>query len=242
MAKIAKSEYPKIQQMVSVEGRKVPEIAGLYGCTPANIYAILSKLRRQGDVASPTASATPDRAPVQEHPAEMPLAPEGSSGAATRSRMSGDLLAAIEGDTTRPTPSEASSTTVDGQTASALLDQPEHDPQAAEAVIPPVEERPGAAVSEPRRAPELPSTPASNARTNSTPLSLVSAKPAKVARPGYALCMRASDGDESSTPFRSLDDLLSAVRPILRSAARRSDQIWFSIQQVDLTDLDSEAA
>jgi len=29
MARIAKSEYPKIQRMASVEGRKVAEIAGL---------------------------------------------------------------------------------------------------------------------------------------------------------------------------------------------------------------------
>jgi hypothetical protein len=54
--------------------------------------------------------------------------------------------------------------------------------------------------------------------------------------------MRTSDGDESSTPFRSLDDLLSAVKPILRSAARSSDPIWFCIQPMDLADIDSEAA
>jgi hypothetical protein len=52
--------------MVLVEGRKVPEIAGLYGCTPANIYAILSKLRRQEVVVAPTAAA--DRALAQEYP------------------------------------------------------------------------------------------------------------------------------------------------------------------------------
>ncbi len=156
--------------------------------------------------------------------------------------MSGDLLAAIEGDTMAPTLPEASSAAMDEQNASALLDQSEHDSQAAEVVMPPVEERPADTASDPRLAPESRSTLASEARKNITPLSLVSAKPGKVARPGYALCMRTFDGDESSTPFRSLDDLLLAVRPILRSAARSPDQIWFSIQQVDLTDLDSEAA
>ncbi|MBX6746729.1 MAG: hypothetical protein IRY87_32245 [Acetobacteraceae bacterium] len=69
-----------------------------------------------------------------------------------------------------------------------------------------------------------------------------SPRPTKAAKPGYALCMRTSDGDESSTPFRSLDDLLSAARPILRSAARSPDPIWFSIQSIDLADIDSEAA
>ena len=64
MARIARSEYPKIQRMASVEGRKVAEIAGLYGCTPANIYAILARLRREGEGGAGTPSAAPD------HPTE----------------------------------------------------------------------------------------------------------------------------------------------------------------------------
>ncbi len=65
---------------------------------------------------------------------------------------------------------------------------------------------------------------------------------ASLARPGYGLAMRTADGDESMTPFRSLDDLLSAIKPILRSAARSPDAVWFSIQPVDLATLDSDAA
>ena len=65
---------------------------------------------------------------------------------------------------------------------------------------------------------------------------------AKAARPGFALYMRTADGEEAATPFRSLDDLLSAARPILRTAARSPEPVWFSIQPVDLADLDSEAA
>ncbi len=65
---------------------------------------------------------------------------------------------------------------------------------------------------------------------------------ASLARPGYGLAMRTADGDESMTPFRSLDDLLSAIKPILRSAARSPDAVWFSIQPVDLASLDSDAA
>ncbi len=65
---------------------------------------------------------------------------------------------------------------------------------------------------------------------------------ASLARPGFGLAMRTGDGDESMTPFRSLDDLLSAIKPILRSAARSPDAVWFSIQPVDLATLDSDAA
>ena len=65
---------------------------------------------------------------------------------------------------------------------------------------------------------------------------------AKLAKPGMALMMRTADGEENLTPFRSLDDLLSAVKPILRAAARSPDAVWFSIQPVDLASLDSEAA
>ena len=47
MARISKAEHPRILQMVDSEHRKVAEVAAEYGCTPANIYALLSKLRQQ---------------------------------------------------------------------------------------------------------------------------------------------------------------------------------------------------
>ena len=62
---------------------------------------------------------------------------------------------------------------------------------------------------------------------------------AALSKPGMALVMRTADGEENLTPFRSLDDLLSAVKPILRAAARSPDAVWFSIQPVDLASLDS---
>ncbi|MFT8247129.1 hypothetical protein [Roseomonas sp. BN140053] len=58
---------------------------------------------------------------------------------------------------------------------------------------------------------------------------------------GYALLMRTSDGEEAVNPFRSLEDLLAAAKPILRTAARSPEPIWFSIQQVDLNALDEDA-
>ena len=50
--------------------------------------------------------------------------------------------------------------------------------------------------------------------------------------------MRTSDGEEAVHPFRSLEELLSAAKPILRTAARSAKPIWFSIQQVDLDTLE----
>ena len=65
---------------------------------------------------------------------------------------------------------------------------------------------------------------------------------AALSKPCTALVMRTAEGEENLTPFRSLDDLLSAVKPILRVPARSPDAVWFSIQPVDLASLDSEAA
>jgi transposase-like protein len=65
---------------------------------------------------------------------------------------------------------------------------------------------------------------------------------AALAKPGFGLTMRTADGDESMTPFRSLEDLLSAVKPILRASARSQDAVWFSIQKIDLSALEFDAA
>ena len=65
---------------------------------------------------------------------------------------------------------------------------------------------------------------------------------AKLAKPGFGLVMRTGEGEDNLTPFRSLDDLLSAVKPILRAASRSPDTVWFSIQPVDLASLDIDAA
>jgi hypothetical protein len=64
----------------------------------------------------------------------------------------------------------------------------------------------------------------------------------KLAKPGFGFHMRTSDGEESVAPFRSLEDLLSAAKNILRGAARSPEPVWFSIQPLDLASIDSEAA
>jgi hypothetical protein len=52
--------------------------------------------------------------------------------------------------------------------------------------------------------------------------------------------MRTSDGDETVHPFRSIEELLSGVKPLLRIASRSPEPIWFSIQHVNLSDLSLE--
>src|SRR3954452_1650240 len=57
MPRIPREEQATIRRRVDVEGQKVADVAAAYGCTPANIYAILAKLRRQeaqdtGEVAA----------------------------------------------------------------------------------------------------------------------------------------------------------------------------------------------
>ena len=96
--------------------------------------------------------------------------------------------------------------------------------------------------------------PAAPADRPASSLALVEDLPRKVAsagrtgtgsplmKTGFGLAMRTADGDENITSFRSLDDLLSAIKPILRSAARSQDAVWFSIQPVDLATLDVDAA
>jgi len=64
----------------------------------------------------------------------------------------------------------------------------------------------------------------------------------KLAKPGMGLVMRTSDGEETMTPFRSIDDLLSAIKPILRAGARSPEPVWFSLRPVDLSTIDVDAA
>ncbi len=65
---------------------------------------------------------------------------------------------------------------------------------------------------------------------------------ARRAKGGIGLVTRTADGEETTVPFRSLDDLLSAIKPILREGARSPDPVWFSIQPVDLSEIEMDAA
>ena len=54
------------------------------------------------------------------------------------------------------------------------------------------------------------------------------APPPRASETGCVLLMRTSDGEEAIKPFRSLDELLSAAKHLLRTAARSPEPIWFS--------------
>ncbi len=167
MARIGKADHQRILHMADVDGRKAADIAAEFGCTAANIYALLGRLRGRAG----------KRTEAPEPPAPAPaLAPSPV-----------DLFAAASS-------SKPASGTV--------TDMSGHRPAAP----------PDRGIG------------------------------AKLAKPGFGLAMRTADGEESLAPFRSLDDLLTAVKPVLRSAARSPDPVWFSIQPIDLATIETDAA
>jgi len=189
VARIKKEDHARILSLVDVERRAVREIAAEFGCTPAAIYALLTKLRREaaGAAAQPGDTQPPlaldeerDAAPVSPPPA---FPPEQEPRVVTLERAV-------------PVPAAAAA-------------------------------RPAAALVQPREEPRRPA-----------PAGLGG----KLAKPGMGLMMRTPDGEETMTPFRSLDDLLSAIKPILRAGARSPEPVWFSLQPVDLATVDVDAA
>ncbi len=237
MARISKAEHPRILQMVDGENRKVAEVAAEYGCTPANIYALLSKLRRDArpnsEVEAPDASSLDKPGPPA---AESPVPSVVSTAAVTPALP--DLFApdfqthepAAPAPATGKRRGRGAGKADRADAASAAADRP--TPQVA---------------AVPQRDPEpVAATPAHAANVTDLPRQGSAKKAggmgAALAKPGMALMMRTAEGDENLTPFRSLDDLLSAIKPILRAAARSPDAVWFSIQPVDLASLDSDAA
>jgi hypothetical protein len=171
--------------LVDVERRAVREIAAEFGCTPAAIYSLLTKLRREA------AGAVPE--PVET---QAPLAL--------------------------------------GEEMAAEAPNPPAAPPPAMVVAPPPRER-GVVTFE--RAGPAPAR--SEARR---PAAAAAAVGGKLAKPGMGLLMRTPEGEETMTPFRSIDDLLSAIKPILRAGARSPEPVWFSLQPVDLSTIDMDAA
>jgi hypothetical protein len=211
MPRISREEHAAIHHRADVEGQKVAEVAAAYGCTPANIYAILARLRRQGaqemsDVGIPASVA-------EAYPGSGPI---GASSA--------DLFGELGDAIPDPTPSAATPpvaqelpVTTPGSLSPPTVTAPAPPPARSASPAP---LRSGGVEAAPRFSPPLP-TPRSG-------------------KAGYALLMRTSDGEEAVNPFRSLDELLSAAKPILRTAARSPEPIWFSIQQVNLDALEDD--
>jgi transposase-like protein len=194
MARIKKEDHARILHLVDVERRAVREIAAEFGCTPATIYSLLTKLRRGAAGA-----------PQEESETQPPLALEDG----------------VLPDAAAPVVAAAM----------AAAPQPEADP-APVAVAAPKTERKVVAFERAASAPVREET----ARPAATTVG------AKLAKPGMGLMMRTADGEETMTPFRSLDDLLSAIKPMLRASARSPEPVWFSLQPVDLATIDVDAA
>jgi hypothetical protein len=228
MARIARDAYPKIQHLVDVEGKKVAEVAASYGCTPANIYAILNKTRRLAGEASTQAGPKSPAVPV---PAEADALLETPRAVVTCSDPAppADLFADIPEQTT-PRP-KGPAETDEVPASKEPVASGEHAPMA-KAPAPKIKAQERVAAP-PSPAPTSP--PTSRADRGPPTAARTPRGGARIGKgTGVALLMRTSDGEETAHPFRSLEELLSASKPILRSAARSSEPIWFSIQQVDL--------
>jgi hypothetical protein len=191
MARIPREAHATIRERVDVEKHKVADVAAAYGCTPANIYAILAKQRQQPGQTEDEPAPPPER-----------------------------IVAAPPADPVTKVPTD-----LFGQLAEAT---PDHAPAAVPArITPEPAATPPALSAAPEPAPAQPSRIGPVSR-GAAPASTSRAKS------GFALLMRTSDGEEATNPFRSLDELLSASKPLLRTAARSPEPIWFSIQPVDL--------
>jgi len=197
MARIGKADHARILQLVDEEQQKVSEVAAEYGCSPANLYALLGKLRR----AARSKEMKGGRVLAEQRPAEDISPPNPPQVSRPSSAI--DLFA-------QPVPP-------------AIL------PARVEAVKPepPVPSRPSATVT------DLPKKSEASKRGGVG---------ASLAKPGYGLSMRTEDSEETTTPFRSLEDVLSAVKPMLRAAARSQDPVWFSIRPIDLSEVEYDAA
>ena len=236
MARISKAEHPRILQMVDSEHRKVAEVAAEYGCTPANIYALLSKLRRQVAPEGAAVSTREEAADTSSHsgaethlssPAgEPPIGPAVPDIFTPDPKLVEAEVRETKADSRRKLPAAETARVTDVKT-------PERAPASPMAAV--QRQEPEVVASAPNRS-------AVTQLSVPVPGRKGSGLGAGLGKPGMALVMRTAEGEENMTPFRSLDDLLSAVKPILRAAARSPDAVWFSIQPVDLASLDSDAA
>jgi hypothetical protein len=211
MPRIPRDEHAAIRHRVDVEGQKVAEVAAAYGCTPANIYAILARLRRQGAQKVSDVGSSADAA-------------EAAPGAVPTDAASADLFGGLIEEQRDPTPSAAM--------APVALELPV---TASGNLASPTVTAPASPLARPASA-----APLLSGSVEAAPRSSLPSPMPRSGKAGFALLMRTSEGEEAVNPFRSLDELLSAAKPILRTAARSPEPIWFSIQQVNLDALEND--
>ncbi|WP_156963923.1 hypothetical protein [Muricoccus aerilatus] len=253
MARIPREEHARIRERVDLGQEKVAAVAASYGCTPANIYAILTKLRREDTAANNQPIDAPSLAKPSEPSLVVSAAP---ATAAPPSPPSSDRELPLFDtppvlDLLPPEPGSAALVRADVQptlpdevpavAASPALLGTQPEAYSAEPTAP--ARLPATSVPAEPQAPSLPAV--SSARRPASDRPFVGGPEAKAAsskfkggKAGIALLMRTNDGEEAVHPFRSIEELLSAAKPILRTAAKSPEPIWFSIQTVDLDTLE----
>ena len=232
MARISKAEHTRILEMVDGERRSVADVAAEYGCTKANIYTLLGKLRRNSSLGSTAQPRVPDTSQKRRLPASRNQEPASSTpGMHADEPVSGDLFVPADRATEAAT---ATMAVKPGDLPKSEDNLDARDRVAAESQSSPPIIAASKRVDAGQMLEAVARTPQRGAASKRTGVG------ATLAKPGVALMMRTADGEENLTPFRSLDDLLSAIKPILRAAARSPDAVWFSIQPVDLASVESE--
>jgi len=207
-----------IRRQVDEEGRKVAEVAAEYGCTPANIYTILTKARRQDSDPDTAALSIPAVTP----PVLATAAKVRKVKAAPAETAPTDLFAGFGEEEPPPAPTPAG--------APAKKTRPAKPGKAADRPASQLE----ATKAKPSQAQSAPPAVEKSDRKGPPPKDAAASAAQVKGKPGYALIMRTVEGEETVNPFRSLDELLSASKLLLRTAVRSAEPIWFSIQQVDL--------
>ncbi len=228
MARIEKADHASIVQMVQVEGIRASEVAAKYGCTPANIYAIIARQKRAD------APALPIEAPVGiSEPAPKAVRGRKRGGAAVsdmRADTALEAMAVVDSDLFDPNlaAAPAPETVPVPAVAAVVLSEP-LAPQVK--MAPPLPRRSEAGRSESARSEPARAEPSRRMQASARPPSM---------KGGYGLTMRSPEGDENTAPFRSLEDLLMTAKQLLRTAARSPEPVWFSIQPIDLANFEAD--
>ncbi|GAB2289333.1 hypothetical protein Dimus_023637 [Dionaea muscipula] len=221
MARLKKEDHARILHLVDVERRAVREIAAEFGCTAATIYGLLAKLRRGAG---------------EKGEAEA-VAEEGEAAAgATLSAQPG---LGLESQPAAPQPAASQPDTPAASHSVIIPFEPMADkPVTAKRAIVPERQSAAPRPAAPQPAAPRPAAPQPTALQPATPEPVASepiarrsapmaerrpALGARLSKPGMGLVMRTEDGEETMTPFRSIDDLLSAIKPVLRATARNPD-------------------
>ena len=255
MARIPREEHARIRERVDLGQEKVAGVAASYNCTPANIYAILARLRREGTPDSNQPTSEPSLAePGEPSLAASPAAVDAPSSSMPPTEGELPLFGTLPDLEPRPSvplsiaatqavipPTHPEVVPAAASSPSALKTQSEA-PSAELIAAAPHPVRPTPAELEvpppPAAKPGRPSGPPANRLSVGGAEAKLPLSKSKAGKTGIALMMRTSDGEEAVHPFRSIEELLSAAKPILRTAAKSPEPIWFSIQTVDLDTLE----